>query len=66
MGIAERQKGHSFVAGAAGASCSLFSLLIFLITRNTAKATIRKLIIVLKNTTKVTITKTIIVLINTP
>jgi hypothetical protein len=51
MGIAERQKGHSFVVGAAGgASCSLFSLFIFFITRNTAKATIRKLIIVLINT----------------
>jgi hypothetical protein len=51
MGIVERQKGHPFVVGAAGGtSCSLFSLLTFLMRRNMAKATIKKLIMVFRKT----------------
>ena len=51
MGMLLRQWGHSLVVGSAGgASSSRFSLLMPLMSRNTAKATIRKLITALMNT----------------
>ena len=51
MGMAFQQNGHSLVLGAAaGASCSLFIRLIPLITRNTAKAMMIKLMMVLIKT----------------
>ncbi len=57
MGMAVKQKGHSLVVGSAGgASCSRFILLSPLITRNTEKATMRKLMTVLMNTTRLSVT----------
>lgn len=50
IGISEKQCGHSLVVGSSGgASSSLFSELIPLMSRKTANATIRKLMIVLMN-----------------
>jgi hypothetical protein len=51
IGTAERQCGHSFVVGAAGAGSSfLFRRFTFRMSRKTAKATMRKLMIVLMKT----------------
>lgn len=54
-GIGLRQKGHSLVSGD-GAGFSRFNLFMPLITRNTAKATIKKLITVLRKTPRFRVT----------
>jgi hypothetical protein len=48
MGMVERQKGHSFVVGTGGgAACCRTSLLTFRMSRKTANATMRKVMMVL-------------------
>ena len=50
MGICEQQYGQGFVVGAAGAGAGPRSLLNCCTSRNTANATIRKLMIVFRKT----------------
>jgi hypothetical protein len=51
IGIVDRHCGQAFVVGSAGgATSALFSLFILRTNKNTAKATIKKLMIVLTKT----------------